>query len=179
MLACSLVTRTCFLKWDLTLAHWTQVSDRCPMGYLILKPSDTLHTHWHIEHLHKEIWCHKKTFWQNDSVLNLARFLTLFLNVGLCSDSACMGKSTCTRAFTEAICFFAYTIHNVDALNICTKKFDAIKILFWTKWQHFELGHFLTLCFLIRVLLVLRSCTEKSTCTIAFTEAIWYFAYAL
>ena len=21
-------------KWDLTLAHWTQVSDRCPLGYL-------------------------------------------------------------------------------------------------------------------------------------------------
>ena len=36
------VTRTCikswmtlnFLKWDLTLAHWTQVSDCCPLGYL-------------------------------------------------------------------------------------------------------------------------------------------------
>ena len=26
-----------FLKWDLTLAHWTQVSDRCPLGYLFLK----------------------------------------------------------------------------------------------------------------------------------------------
>ena len=24
----------CFLKWDLSLAHWTQVSDRCPLGYL-------------------------------------------------------------------------------------------------------------------------------------------------
>ena len=23
-----------FLKWDLTLAHLTQVSDRCPLGYL-------------------------------------------------------------------------------------------------------------------------------------------------
>ena len=23
-----------FLKWDVTLAHWTQVSDRCPLGYL-------------------------------------------------------------------------------------------------------------------------------------------------
>ena len=23
-----------FLKWDLTLAHWTQVSDRCPLGFL-------------------------------------------------------------------------------------------------------------------------------------------------
>ena len=23
-----------FLKWDLTLAHWTQESDRCPLGYL-------------------------------------------------------------------------------------------------------------------------------------------------
>ena len=26
-----------FLKWDLTLAHWTQVSDRCPLGYLYWK----------------------------------------------------------------------------------------------------------------------------------------------
>ena len=25
----------CFLKWDLTFAHWTQVSDRCPLGYLL------------------------------------------------------------------------------------------------------------------------------------------------
>ena len=25
-----------FLKWDLTLAHWTQVSDRCPLGYLFI-----------------------------------------------------------------------------------------------------------------------------------------------
>ena len=25
-----------FLKWDLTLAHWTQVSDRCPLGYLLV-----------------------------------------------------------------------------------------------------------------------------------------------
>ena len=25
-----------FLKWDLTLAHWTQVSVRCPLGYLLL-----------------------------------------------------------------------------------------------------------------------------------------------
>ena len=28
-----------FLKWDLTLAHWTQVSDRCPLGYLLVPPS--------------------------------------------------------------------------------------------------------------------------------------------
>ena len=27
-----------FLKWDLTLAHWTQVSDRCPLGYLFVSP---------------------------------------------------------------------------------------------------------------------------------------------
>ena len=24
-----------FFKWDLTLAHWTQVSNRCPLGYLL------------------------------------------------------------------------------------------------------------------------------------------------
>ena len=27
-----------FFKWDLSLAHWTQVSDHCPLGYLFLKP---------------------------------------------------------------------------------------------------------------------------------------------
>ena len=27
-----------FLKWDLTLAHWTQVSDRCHLGYLLSIP---------------------------------------------------------------------------------------------------------------------------------------------
>ena len=26
-----------FLKWDLTLAHWTQMSDRCPLGYLFIE----------------------------------------------------------------------------------------------------------------------------------------------
>ena len=30
-----------FLKWDLTLAHWTQVSDRCPLGYLFLIQSSS------------------------------------------------------------------------------------------------------------------------------------------
>ena len=29
-----------FFKWDLTLAHWTQVSDRCPLGYLFLFTCD-------------------------------------------------------------------------------------------------------------------------------------------
>ena len=45
-------------------------------------------------------------------------------------------------------------IHNVDTLDICTNKFDAIEKLF-DKRQHFELSHFLH-CFLIRVLLVLN-----------------------
>ena len=26
-----------FMKWDLTLAHWTQVSDRCPLGCLLVE----------------------------------------------------------------------------------------------------------------------------------------------
>ena len=34
-----------FLKWDLTLAHWTQVSDRCPLGYLLAHLSRRL-TRW-------------------------------------------------------------------------------------------------------------------------------------
>ena len=32
-----------FLKWDLTLAHWTQVSDRCPLGYLFHLSLDPHH----------------------------------------------------------------------------------------------------------------------------------------
>ena len=28
----------CFFKCDLTLAHWTQVSDHCPLGYLFYVP---------------------------------------------------------------------------------------------------------------------------------------------
>ena len=31
-----------FLKQDLTLAHWTKVSNRCPFGYLSLKCFETL-----------------------------------------------------------------------------------------------------------------------------------------
>ena len=33
-----------FLVWDLTLAHWTQVSDRCPLGYLYDKRKIGCHT---------------------------------------------------------------------------------------------------------------------------------------
>ena len=43
-------------------------------------------------------------------------------------------------------------IHNVDTLNICMKNFNAIKILF----DKMTTYPFLTLCFLIRVSLVLR-----------------------
>ena len=35
-----------FLKWDLTPAHWTQVSDRCPLVYLFLQPKQLKHTYW-------------------------------------------------------------------------------------------------------------------------------------
>ena len=46
---------------------------------LLLKHPDTLYTQCrHIGHLHEEVWCHKNTFWQNDSVLNLAIFYTAF-----------------------------------------------------------------------------------------------------
>ena len=34
-----------FLKWDLTSAHWTQVSDRCPLGHLLAHLSRRL-TRW-------------------------------------------------------------------------------------------------------------------------------------
>ena len=46
--------RSNFLKWDLTLVHWTQVSDRCPLSYLFfyacqvfsLIPSKSLYNHY-------------------------------------------------------------------------------------------------------------------------------------
>ena len=34
-----------FQKWDLTLPHWTQVSDRCPLGYLLAHLSQMLAHH--------------------------------------------------------------------------------------------------------------------------------------
>ena len=39
----------CFLKWDLTLAHWTQMSDRYPLGYLFLYTSSIVRLIcWHL-----------------------------------------------------------------------------------------------------------------------------------
>ena len=35
-----------FLKWDLTLAHWTQVSDLCPLGYLFWNLCDVFCMEW-------------------------------------------------------------------------------------------------------------------------------------
>ena len=46
---------------------------------LLLKHPDTLYTHCrHIGHLPEEVWCHKNTFRQNDSVLNSVIFYTAF-----------------------------------------------------------------------------------------------------
>ena len=119
----------------------------------LLTPSDTLRTQCrYIDHLHEEVWCHKSTFWQNGSVLNLAIFFfyTLLLYKGfvsaqivhargnqlvlfhvcllcLCLDSAYAGKSTCTRAFTEAFWYFWY---NTDILA-CAWRGVMQKITFW------------------------------------------------
>ena len=51
-----------FLKWDLTLAHWTQVSDRCPLGYLFVSSITTVsdYTVWHIH-------CACASFWNEGS----------------------------------------------------------------------------------------------------------------
>ena len=62
----------------------------------------------HIEHLHEEVLCQKNNFWLNDSFVNLAIF-SCFLFC-FCLDSAYTGKSVYTRAFTEAFCYFAYTV---------------------------------------------------------------------
>ena len=43
----------CFLKWYLTMAHWTQLSDRCPLGYILANSPaviDWLYI-FHITHL--------------------------------------------------------------------------------------------------------------------------------
>ena len=72
------VTALCNSEW-----YWiVHVLGNQLLPELLLKPSDTLRTQCrHIEHLHEEVWCHKITFWQNDSILNLAIFFnTLLLN---------------------------------------------------------------------------------------------------
>ena len=71
---------------------------------LLLKHPDTLYTQCrHIEHFHEEVWCHKNTFWQNDSVLNLAIF-TLLFNKGFVSAQIVHARGNqLVRAFTEAI----------------------------------------------------------------------------
>ena len=48
-----------FLKWDLTLAHWTQVSDRCPLGYLFFFSSRLSYLPFLMPHLLGDSW----TFW--------------------------------------------------------------------------------------------------------------------
>ena len=50
----------CFLKWDLTLAYWTQVSDRCPLGYLSIS----------LRRLFLDIWNGKRGNWYIRTVYN-------------------------------------------------------------------------------------------------------------
>ena len=50
-----------FLKWDLTLANWTQVSDRCPLGYLLA----------HLNNIQEELLLHTGAYFNQNSVVCL------------------------------------------------------------------------------------------------------------
>ena len=95
---------------------------------LLLKYPDTLYTQYrHIGHLHEDVWCHKNTFWQNDSVLNLAILGHLFTFVS--AQIVHLRENQLVPGFYWS--HLILCIHNVDTLNICMKKFDAIKIFCW------------------------------------------------
>ena len=108
----------------------------------------------------------KYCFLQNGCLSNLA------ILYDLCIDIAQGGKSTCTTAFAETNC-----LQNIDTLNICMKKFDA-KNLFYHNDSFVNLAiFFFFFAFKWGFCLCLDSAyTGKSTCTKAFTEAVWYFA---
>ena len=78
----------------------------------------------------------KDIFWENNSFVKFAIFSCLLLN----KDFACayIGKSTCTRAFTEAFWYFALDIH---VLSMCMKKCHAKKY-FLVKWLLLKFNHF-------------------------------------
>ena len=90
-----------FLKWDLTLAHWTQVSDRCPLGYLFYK---ALLVHVSISR--------ETTWWKNYSE---CLFIIFFLNA-VCIDKLQILKSkTCWKVFFFfflKLYFYKYRITN-------------------------------------------------------------------
>ena len=91
-----------------------------------LKHSDTLHKQCrHTEHLHEEVWYHKNclTKWQRFELSHY--FNTLHGEINLYQSFYWSHLILC--------------IHNVDTLNICLKKFDAIN----TFWQNVSVLNFL------------------------------------
>ena len=90
---------------------------------LLLKLPDTLHIQYsYIEHVHEEVSCKKKYFWQNGCLSNLA------ILYDMCIDSAYVGNSSCTTALLKQ--FDTLPTQYIDLMNICMKKFDAKKCLF-------------------------------------------------
>ena len=93
----------------------------------------------------------KNTLWQNDSVLDLAIF-TLLFNKGFVSARIVHAHGN--QLVPQLLLKHSDTLYT-QCRTFAWRSLMPYKY-FLTKWQHFELSHFLTLCFLIRVLLVLR-----------------------
>ena len=92
---------------------------------LLPKHPDTLYTQCrHTGHLHEEVWLTK---WKH---FELSHFLHCFLIRVLLVLRLCMhGEINLYQSFYWS--HLILCIHNVDTLNICMKKFDAIKNFFW------------------------------------------------
>ena len=124
----------------------------------------------HIGHMHVGIWFRKNNFWQNDCSENLDNFSLIRC---LYMQWWCLyGPINSYHSFWWSNLILC--LYNVDTLNICMKEFGSEKIIFWTKWQLWELRQFFPLYgFCI--------CNDSafmgwSTPTTAFNGAIWYFA---
>ena len=132
----------CIRFWGrLTLAHWTQVSDRCPLGYLFL---NIFNRQWwnfikpckHIDILKINIY-YRKIRASGPILLELLPFV-IFNGFCLCIDSAYACQLTRTTVFDEAVYYFAYTL-----LTHWTFAWRSLvpKKLLLTKWLC-ELSHF-------------------------------------
>ena len=132
--------------------------------------SDTLRTQCrHIKHLHEEVWCHKNTFWQNDSILNLAiYFYTLFL-MGFVSAQIVHAHGN--RLVPELLLKPSDTLHaQCKHIGHLLEEIWCHKVLFWQNYINFDT--LFCLC-----LGSVYAC--RSTCITAFVETIWYFAYTI
>ena len=106
MLACSLVTRTCFFKWDLTLAHWTQVSDRCPLGYLFIEERSEGEIMW-------------KGIWYSSQFMPGCQ---LFRDIWLCADNCQTFLSIILNASQGVFIMISFILNKQIFSHCCQKR---------------------------------------------------------